>query len=530
MAKSRMGLILLVMACLFALSLAGCSKTIELKPEEASAKDTPASFSDIDEYIQQQMQAEDIPGLAVVVVHEDEVVYLKGFGVTSLRTPSPVTPQTVFDLASSSKSFTALAVLLLRDEGLIDLEAPVQQYLPDFQLSDPQASAQITVRQLLHQTSGLPGIFSEPLVLFQGSDAMGKMIAALGRVRLNRPPGSSFEYADMNYCLLGALIEKVAGIPFEDYMQQRIFTPLGMTHTTMYPGEAAEFDRADGHQPMFGRIVTRNIPIYRSAAPAGWVMSCAEDMGQWLLVNLNEGRTAKGQVIPADDIKEMHTPGVLFEENGEEVGYGMGWFVGHSADDVLLIWHGGDTPNFMSDMILVPEYKLGVVVLVNSQASTIGHSIGPGVANLILGLELEPTAVPWWAYWKAVDSIATGVVVFALLLSLVLVLYLWRVWRQFRTKKRHFFSSPLAGRMSPAWQMVLYMAPLVLLVMFAVAGFVVVQTLYGYNFYEVLILFRIAAPPGVYLSGVMLLIVSSLWAVLLAFLALFTLGNKSETL
>jgi len=286
-------------------------------------------------------------------------------------------------------------------------------------------------------------------------------------------------------------------------------------------------DRADGHQPMFGRVVTRNIPIFRGALPAGWVMSSAQDMGKWLTIHLNGGGTAEGQVIPADDIKEVHTPGVLFEENGEEVGYGMGWFVGHGPDGVLLIWHGGDTPNFMSDMILLPEHQLGVVVLANSQASTIGHSIGPGVANLILGLELEPSAVPWWAYWKAVDTIAIGVLVFASFLVLAWVTYIWWLWRQFWAKKRHFVGSSLAGRMLPAWQLALYVAPLVLLAMFAVAGFLVVQALYGYNFFEVLILFGMAAPPGVWLSGWILIAGILLWAVLPAVLALFTRGSKS---
>ena len=528
MAKSRTGLILLIMVCLSTLTLIGCGKTAKLEPGGVSTNEALVSYSEVDDYIEQQMMGEDIPGLAVVVVQGDEIVYLKGFGVTSLKDPSPVTPQTIFDLASISKSFTALGVLLLRDEGLIDLDAPVQQYLPDFQLADPRAS-EITVRQLLNQTSGLPGTFSTPLVFHQGDDAMEKMIAALSKVRLNRPPGSSFEYADMNYCLLGALIERVTGATFEDYMKQKVFVPLGMAHTTLYPDEAAELGRAEGHQAMFGQVVTRNMPIYRSTLPAGWVMSSAEDMGRWLIIHLNGGRTAEGQVIPADDIEEAHTPAVLFEENGEEVGYGMGLFTGRGPDDTLLIWHGGDTPNFTADMILLPDHQTGVVVLVNSQASTIGHSIAPDVANLILGLELEPIVVPWWAHWKAIDTIATIALGPILLLVLTWVAYCWREWRQFRTKKRHFLGSSVAGRMLPLWQVALYTAPLVLLTMFALTGYLVVQILYGYNFYEVLILFRIAAPPGVWLSGIMLIAVTLLWVLLLAFLALFTRGSKTDT-
>ena len=310
-------------------------------------------------------------------------------------------------------------------------------------------------------------------------------------------------------------------------MKKKIFVPMGMTHTTLYPDEAAELGRADGHQPMYGRIIARNIPVFRSALPAGWVMSSAEDMGRWLIIHLNDGYTAEEQVIPAADIEEVHTPAVMFEEGGEQLGYGMGWFVSCEPDDVPSIWHGGDTPSFTTDMIILPEHQLGVVVLVNSQVSTNGHSIAPGVVNRILGLELEPIVVPWWAHWKAIDTIATIALVLIALLVLALVLYIWLVWRQFWAKKRRLIGSSLAGRILPARQLVLYIFPLVLLIMFAVTGYLVVQAIYGYNFYEVLFLFRLAAPPGVWLSGMMLISVILLWVLLLAFLALFTRGSKT---
>ena len=520
---SRLFSILLAVVCLLSLILGGCAGGSQ--PEGISFSEATTLYPGVDVFVKQQMQTDDIPGVAVVVVQGGEVIYCKGFGVASLETNKPLTPQTIFDLASVSKSFTALGVLLLQDKGLIDIDTSVQQYLPDFQPNDERAS-QITVRQLLNHTSGLPGAFSAPLIFQEGEDEMQALVAALSRVRLNREPGSSFEYADINYCLLGAIIERVTGATFEEYIQQNIFDPLEMDNTTLYPDKAAALDRADGHQPLYGRIVTRNMPIYRSALPAGWVMSCVEDMAKWLVVHLNNGSNAEGQVFPGDCIREAHTTAVLFEENGEEMGYGMGWFI-NDNNDTQLVWHGGDTPTFTADMLLLPEYDVGVVVLVNSQACTTGHSIAPGVANRIFGLELETMSVPWWAHWKTVDTIATFAIVVIIMLLLAMALYIWWLWRQLRKGGRRFIGSPLAKPLPPVWQMAMYIIPLVLLAMFSFASYLVVRTLYGYNLFEVLVLFRLGAPPGVYTSAVALLVILFLWALLLALVAIFTRSSKA---
>jgi len=523
----RIGSIFLAIICLSGLVFPGCGSDADSENGEILSTQTASPYPEVDEYIRQQMEAESIPGVAVAVIQGGEVTYLKGFGVASLNTQQPVTPQTIFDLASVSKSFTAMGVLLLRDEGLIDLDASVQHYLPDFMPDDPQA-AEITVRQLLNQTSGLPGEFSAPLIFQDGEDAMLKIIANASRLKLNREPGSSFEYADINYCLLGALIERVSGMTFEDYMQQSIFTPLGMGNTTLYPEVAASLDRADGHQPLYGGIVARNMPVYRGALPAGWVMSCAEDMARWLTVHLNNGYIDGEQVFPAAAIEEAHEAAVLFEENGEEVSYGMGWFIDNNDPDLSLVWHGGDTPNFTADMLLLPQYEAGIVVLVNSQACTVGHCIAPGVANLILGLELDRMTVPWWAHWQMIDTMATyGLFLVSLLLLAMFVYIIKMIW-QFRVKKRRFFKSAAVAPRLPVWQMALYIVPLILIIMFTIAGYMVVQTLFGYNLFEVAVLFRLGVPPGVYITGVSLIFVVFIWVLLLAFTALFTRGEVKK--
>ncbi len=521
--KSRINSILLVVLCISFLSITSCQNTAEREITNISLPAITVSYPEVDEYLVRQIKGDNIPGMAIVVVRGEEIVYCKGFGITSVKENIPVTPQTIFDLASVSKSFTAIGVLILRDSGLIDLDTSVQQYLPDFRPDDSLAS-QITVRHLLNHTSGLPGAFSAPLIFQQGDDGFLKLVAALGKVKLNREPGLLFEYADINYSLLGALIESVSGLTFEEYINQMVFKPLDMKHTTLYPEEAEAKGKADGHQAMYNQIVVNNIPVYRSALPAGWVMSCAEDMGQWLIAHLNNGRTARGQIIPASDIEEAHMSAVAFKENGKEISYGMGWFVS-SADDEFLIWHGGDTPNFMADMILLPEYATGVAVLINSQACTTGHDIASGVANIILELEIKPMGVPWWAHWKTIDTLASFTLVFIILLMLSLLFYSWYIWRQFKTGKRCFIGSLVADSI-PLWRLSLYIIPLVLILMFIMSGYLIMRTLYGYNLFQVLFLFGLGAPPGVYISGVSLLIMIFLWVLVLAFMGSFTRATK----
>jgi CubicO group peptidase (beta-lactamase class C family) len=475
---------------------------------------------DIDDLVSEGMEAERIPGMAVVVVQNGQVAYLKGFGTASLKTMSPVTPQTVFDLASCSKSFTALAVLLLREDGLLDLDLPVSHYLPDFTTADYQMSQEITVRQLLNHSSGMPGKFAEPLAFHSGVDAMEKLVASMEKVHMDRAPGSSFEYSNLNYSLLGAIIEEVSGVDFEEYLEQRVFTPLGMKNTTMVPEEAEKLDRADGHQLLFSHVIARNVPVYRSIVPAGWVMSTAEDMGRWLIVHLSGGVIDNQQIIPAGVIEELHTPGISYEENSIEIGYGMGWFIADSDSGLSMVWHGGDTSNFSANMVLLPDQQLGVAVLINSQTSASAHSFAPDVASLVLGQDVELPAAPWWASWRGADTIAIAVIVFSMVAFYILLFYVWWSWRRFRRRRTAYLVSIHKKRLR-IWRMVLPFTPLVLLMMAVAAIYIVVWLLFGFNLFRMVTRFGSFSPPGVWIAGWTMFAVISLWAIALAAQSIF---------
>ncbi len=507
---------LFTVICLIPLFFSACAGAAESQTGR-----TIGSYADIDKYIAGVQEKEDIPGIAIAVVQGGEVIYCNAYGVASAENNEPLTTATLFDLASLTKSFTALAVLLLEESGLIDIDEPLQKYLPAFQIADSRG-ADITVRHLLNQTSGIPGIFSEILIF---NDSYEEMLSSLGNLRLSNEPGTLFEYADLNYCLLGALIENVSGMTYEEYMDYAVFTPLGMNHTTVDPEKAEILGKADGHQPMYGKVVARNIPAMKSARAAGWVMSCAEDMGKWLLLNLNKGVLDGEQVIPAEDIEEIHSISILYEDNNEQMAYGMGWSISYTGD-ILYHFHCGDTPNFTGDMLLLPDYDTGIAVLVNGQVSNVSHNIATEIANILLGLKLTSINVPWWAHWKALDTLATGILFSVIGLFIILGMYIWWLVRQARSRKRCFFWSAASGPCPPAWQIVLYSLPLVIFSMIFTAGNVVLNTLYGYNIFEALALFRMGAPPGLYLSAILSIVILTLWVVLLILVGLFIRQTK----
>lgn len=482
------------------------------------------STAQIDRFIQQKMVEKDLPGLAIAIVNNQGIIYARGYGYANLDTKRPVTPQTIFDLASCSKSITALATLLLWHDGLIELDKPLVQYIPEFRLADGDFS-KITVRELLQQTSGLHGDVADPVLYQKGSNAFTELVSAMTKARLANPPGSVFEYANSNYALLGALIERVSGKQFEDFVQERIFTPLGMQNSTCRPDVATRGDRADGHQLLLGKVVARDVPVYRSAIPAGWIMSSAEDMGRWLITNLNDGKVDGNQVIPAELIETMLTTGLTFTEGGKEAGYGMGWFTGSTQSDGIVLWHGGDTTNFLSEMILLPEKNLGIVMLVNGQVCKNAHEIATDVLSLVSGVQFELLQSPWWASWKSVDNIS----IYAVILSAVLILGLvpYVMW-QYRVIKRLRQNN---GKISPGkklkiWWIVLPATPWMLFAVVASVAYIAMQSLFGFNVFVTIWRFGYFAPPGTLVAAITILLALFMWAIVLSVTAIFRVMAK----
>ncbi|MCX6030975.1 MAG: serine hydrolase [Chloroflexi bacterium] len=363
-----------------------------------------ASYDAIDAYIEGEMRRLKMPGVSLAIVEGDRIVHRRGFGRARPGGEAP-SPQTPFILGSTTKSFTALAVMQLVEAGKIELDAPVQRYLPWFRVADPQASAQMTVRHLLNQTSGLPTSSGEiPLADFDHSPgATERQARALSTLVLAHPVGSAFEYSNSNYSLLGLIIEAASGELYADYIQKHIFTPLDMSHSYTSQAMAKQNGLAVGHQYWFGvPIAASNMPFPHGSLPCGGLISSSEDMARYLIALLNGGRYGDVQIVSGAGIAELHRGVADFSAMGLSLGqYGMGWFV-DKIGQTKLLWHSGTLPDFAAYMALLPEQKKGVILLFNADhhwMNPVLAEFGAGVAALLAGDQPAPVPfvrmIPW---------------------------------------------------------------------------------------------------------------------------------------
>jgi CubicO group peptidase (beta-lactamase class C family) len=364
----------------------------------ATFQTEPAVEEIIDAYVVEQMSSLDIPGMAVGVVRGDEVIHMQGYGIAD-DSGRAMTTDTPFLIASLSKSITALGIMQLVEEGKIDLDTPVQTYVPWFRVADEEESSLITIRHLLNQTSGLSERegYVRNLDRNPADSALETSVRNLHTQALNSPPGTAFEYSNTNYDVLGLLIQTVSGQSYESYVQDRIFTPLHMnnSYTSLADARAASMTR--GYYSFFGFPVAYDhvMPYSRIILPSAGLFSSAEDLTHYLIAHLNQGRYQGHSILSPDGIDELHTPAVSI---GETVSYAMGWVVFPFTNAVTeaggpvptAISHGGQWVGFESNMVIILEQELGVVVLVNKSDPASGSAfanLGWNISLLALGLE-----------------------------------------------------------------------------------------------------------------------------------------------
>lgn len=342
-------------------------------------------FAAIDAYVANQMNSLGIPGMALGIIQGDQIIHLRGYGVAD-ETGRPVTVQTPFRIGSITKSFTALAVMQLAEAGKIELDAPVRRYLPWFRAADEAASAKITVRHLLNQTSGLSTLAGN--AYWDKQDGLEAAVRNLRTVKLSQPVGEGFQYSNINYTIAGLVVEAASGQPYADYIAQHIFAPLAMRHSYTTPAPALADGLAMGHLYSMGRMVADigvEPPAYQ---PAGFVSTSVEDMSRFAVAQLNGGRYGSATVLSAKGIAQLHHPAIpvgAIHAGLKDTHYGMGWVIG-PINGTPAIWHNGDTGRFHAMLIMAPERGTGIVLLANASGLeylVAVDDIAKGVLNLL---------------------------------------------------------------------------------------------------------------------------------------------------
>ncbi len=368
-------------------------------PQAAETAQAPkAGLDGFDDFVNQALKDFKVPGTAVVIVQGDKVILLKGYGMRDTAKQLPVTPQTLFAIGSVTKSFTVTTLGMLVDEGKLDWDKPVRNFLPGFRMYDPVATEEMTTRDLVTHRSGLP---RHDLVWYSSDFSREDIIMnRLQYLENSKPFRSEFQYNNLMFMTAGYLAGKLNGTTWEEAVQRRVLTPLGMKNTNFSVGDSQKNpDFAQPYRKNRDTDEVKLIPFYVQGAvgPAGEINTCVADMGRYLLFHMNRGKLEGKQLLSENNSVQMQIPQMVIQGAPDfpEVGtssYGMGLFIstyrGHKLVD-----HGGNIDGFSAELAFLPQDGIGVVVLTNLDGTGLPEAIAYNVFDRLLGL----APVPWSA-------------------------------------------------------------------------------------------------------------------------------------
>lgn len=376
------------------------------------ARDRSEILQNIDEYMNRSMEANHIRAVSLSIVKGDEVYYAKGYG--TFDDGQSVTGETHFPIASLSKSFTALAVLQLADNGQIDLDAAYNSYFPDNLAQDPRVQ-NITVRHLLNQTSGLNDQINPDMTRKPQFQTLHEVNRLLTEVQLAHSPGTAYSYHNPNYVLLANLVENVSGERFSDYLNKHIFQPLGMNHTFSVSTTQQFYGNVTiplGHYLSLGRAVGQTEPMWFIEGPAG-IVSTAEDMSLWMLAQYHE------HLLSPTLMKQYHAAGAIGP-------YGMGWLADQDESWGRIISHSGIFWTYKSEEKIYLDEQMGIAVMFNSGLNAyVNYSTFiDEIAKIMRGE-------------KQVTSFVNGRNMEMIMITLIVATLLWGVYACFRIRRRN---------------------------------------------------------------------------------------------
>lgn len=353
---------------------------------------------EIDELVEETRKEWNIPGLSIALI-DKEKVYIAGYGVRSLESEEQVNPETLFQINSLTKAFTALTVSMLVDEGKLDWDKPIRTYLPHFALKDQAASEELTLRDLLSHRSGLPGLSQEGAKLYRNTNrSLEELIQRLQFVELADPLRSRFSYNNLAYAISAEITSTATKLPWTEFCRQKIFATLGMKRTFFsFSLFLSDANRAFPHSnSQIKPNVEYNWEKENMEGAAG-IHSSANDMALWLQYCLDRPsvflETQKPQMLirPEDLCPDVELPLFSIISHGKpSLHYGFGWWI-YNEENTPIYRHTGSSAGMQSVLAIVPEEKLGIVILSN-------HSKHPGVSclmNKLLDLLLDKPETDW---------------------------------------------------------------------------------------------------------------------------------------
>jgi len=344
----------------------------------------------IDDYIMAQMGQLHIPGVSLAIVRDGRTIKTQGYGFANIELKAPATKVTVYEIGSNTKQFTAAAIMMLVDEGKVRLEDPVTKYFPE----TPEAWRGITIRHLLTHSSGIQNHVAVPRWLnvfrtnltFETTPTRDELLKMFFKLPLEFQPGESWAYDNTGYYLLGIVIEKASGKSYWQFLDERIFKPLGMTATRSTDPQPIVPNRASGYEWKNDHFENRPVLLPAIGFSAGSLLSTVEDMGKWDVALYGE------KLLKKSSLDQMWTATMAKDGADAPFNYGFGWFI-DSYHGHRLVQHSGGTPGFSSVVYRFLEDKLTIIILTN-HSDRIVDQLAIDLAGICLPALKRPNANP----------------------------------------------------------------------------------------------------------------------------------------
>lgn len=365
---------------------------------------------EIENYVQEFMSDNKIPGMAVYAIKCDQEILSKGFGFED--EDRPVTCQTLFEIGSNSKAFTAFAISKLADEKMLNLNDDISKYISWLDVYYKGEKQQLTIKNLIEHKSGIPKGMISKIQISSSKSALEDTVRVLKGINLKTAPGTKFEYSTINYDVLGLVIQNISGMPYEDYMEANIFKPLGLDETYAGRNVAPKNLVSNGYKLNFCNQKDYLAPIYRGNTPAGYIISNINDIGKWLKAQMN----------------------LLKDKNFQDENYFFGWFL--EKEPTIKFMHRGINPNFSSFIMFDTDKDIGVAILCNTNNCLL-DDFAKGIFSMVDTNDLlDKTQRKDFNF--ILDEICSSIYVVLSFSLLVIVFFMLKIIFQICKKERRF--------------------------------------------------------------------------------------------